>query len=234
MQFISKQKFIFIVSGFLVLGTAIYAAPWKWHFWQSKTQSSQPIEANPMNNSLPEDENEMTNNVIGIKEVLSAHLFGQENMPSNSDSVPKTQQPLELHGIVFISHHPERAVALIAQAGGEAKDYKTGEEISALPGWKVYLISADSVQIEHQGSVELLELPRNVAQFNNPQAATDPATQFDNAQPPQDTVSPQPPVPENPPPPQDNPQPPPIQENQPQPQDMPNIVPPEGIQIQPH
>lgn len=213
MQFIFEKKIIFIVSFLLVIVAAIYAAQWKWHFWHPSTQSSQPAMASPMQvGDFAESENNQPD-AIGIREVLSAHLFGQENLAkkasSNPEIIPKTQQPLELHGIVFIPNQPERAVALIAQTGGIAKDYLIGDEISSLPGWKVSLISPTSVQLEHEGTVELLELPSDLAtQSNNPSAAMNPAGQpinpdvpiEDNPAPPESL-----PVEEPPPPPEENP-----------------------------
>jgi type II secretory pathway component PulC len=172
----------------------VYAAQWLWHFLPIKTGSSQSV---PVADSSPvvepTDENQMdsaeaevsadenvavnnaaVNNAVGVREVLAAHLFGQEAVAKKaapvSGAVPKTQQPLELHGIVYIPGHPERAVALIAQAGGLAKDYKTGEFLQPLPDWKVFLINPNSVQIEHEGTLELLELPGSKLKLDNPGA----------------------------------------------------------------
>jgi type II secretory pathway component PulC len=200
MQFISKKKIIAITGSLLIAGAVIYAAQWKWHFWPLKTagiESELNASVNPpeeeqrvehqmdsLENGMGADVDEMNtvNNAVGIKEVLAAHLFGQEaaakKVPNSADSVRKTQQPLELHGIVYIPHHPEQAVALIAQAGGEAKDYKIGEMLQPLPGWKVFLINPDSVQIEHEGTVELLELPASKLKLDNPQASA----QFNGSQ----------------------------------------------------
>lgn len=188
-----------------MLGAAIYAAQWKWHFWHD-AQSSQPAVVNAMNDTLEAEQNEGIANPDNnsLKEVLSANLFGAEGVAKTAsvEAVPKTAQPLELHGIVFIPHHPEQSVALIAQAGQMAKDYKKGDKVlpEITPGVTVTEISLDVVFIENQGIREKLELPKpDFSQTGNQQPATSPAVQSDNAQ-AQDSVEPA----ENPPPPQGN------------------------------
>jgi hypothetical protein len=202
MQFIFQKKTGFIVSSLLVLAAAVYGAQWKWHFlpinWQKNPmtqESAMDNQAEQMVNEEAFEDAEVAPDEVGsgIREVLSAHLFGQATVTQKitaGGAIPKTQQPLELHGIVFIPNHPERAVALIAQAGGIAQDYKTGEEISILPGWKVHLISPTVVQIEHQdGRVESLELAADLAQSSNAaQPAMNPAAQFNGQQPTQEEI----------------------------------------------
>jgi hypothetical protein len=209
MQFIFKHKITVLVGGLLVLAAAGYAVQWKWQVWPTALQNRPPAEENPLpEDNILESEDGLPETAAGIREVLSANLFGQANvakkMLNNSGVVPKTQQPVELHGIVFIPQHPEQAVALIAQAGGVAQNYSVGQEILPfLPGWKVSAISPESVQIEHDGTVELLELTHNTAQSNASPAAANPAAQFDNVQPPLEDL--QPPQDEAQPP-QDDPQ----------------------------
>lgn len=185
MQLTSTKKIIFLLASLLAIAAAVYAAQWKWHFWHPGTTQNQDIEVNDstLNEGLEPDiaAPEMPDNNANIREVLSAHLFGQETVTAkavnSSTAVPKTQQPVELHGIVFIPQHPERRLALIAQAGGIAKDYKTGDELMPmLPGWKVHSIAPTSVQIEHEGTVELLELAQKAALLNNPNAVITPAS----------------------------------------------------------
>jgi type II secretory pathway component PulC len=189
MKLLLNRKLIVIFCSLLAITAAIYAAQWKWHFWKSiPAQTELAVTENSIDSPVIEDapvieeeiapenmadgSNQFSNQAVGIREVLSAHLFGQEKQaktPNSSGVVPKTQQPLELHGIVYLPKHPERSVALIAQAGGVAKDYKVGEELQEiLPGWKVFLIASDSVQIEHEGTVERLEVAAsNIAQTSD-------------------------------------------------------------------
>ncbi|MEY4768485.1 MAG: hypothetical protein RL637_1124 [Pseudomonadota bacterium] len=107
-----------------------------------------------------------------LRTILSAYLFGQESVAKPSTvthaqgEVPKTQQPLELHGIIYVALRPDKAVALIAQTGGMAKDYVKGDELPQ--GWKVHLILPEAVQIEHDGQIELLELPHSSVKLDNP------------------------------------------------------------------
>lgn len=231
MQFIFKKSFL-ISGSVLILAAVIYAAQWKWHFWHD-AQSHQPV----IENSIVQMQNPEPNEPVvspdnnSIREILSANLFGAEGVAktASAEAVPKTVQPLELHGIVFIPHHPQQSVALIAQAGQLGKDYKKGDEISA--GITVAEILPDLVFIDNQGTREKLELAKpDFNPANTPQPATNPAVPFDNAIPPQDSGQPIPdnqPVPENIPvaenlPPQGN-----------DPQPAPNEQPPDNIQPSP-
>lgn len=195
MQLTAKRKVIFMLGGLCVLGGAIYAAQWKWHFFpRMRLQNNSPVTTiNPINNPPPFVANNSPNDSGDMRAILAANLFGQEGVAEkevdDSGVVPKTQLPLELHGIVFIAKHPEQSVALIAQVGAAAKDYKAGETIEASAGWKVHSILAESVKIEHDGTVELLELPQSA----NAQPTTNPAIQVDGAQPPASDTPPPPP-----------------------------------------
>lgn len=188
MQLISKKKIILILSGLLITGTAFYAVQWKWHLlkFNALQNSSFSIISSDDTSEYPADK---INESIGVREILSAHLFGQEDgikkvINNNSGSVPKTQQPLELHGIIFILHHPEQTVALIAAVGGAAIPYKVGEELKPiLAGWSISLISPESVNIKQNGTEneELLELPITLMVLNNPNPIlTSPTGQSDN------------------------------------------------------
>jgi hypothetical protein len=176
MPFISKKNVIIFTGALLIIGAAIYAAQWKWHFWKPAavaTEAAMPADSVPADEPIAA---ETADNHAGVKAVLSAYLFGREDAgkkPNPTEAVPKTQQPLELHGIVYIAKHPERSVALIAETGKAGKSYKIGDEIEPLPGWKVFLIAADGVQLEHDGAVELLELSRNFAAANSQQPGVD-------------------------------------------------------------
>lgn len=218
MQMIAKQKIIFMLGVFFVLSIGIYLAQWKWHFFSAMTmQNNSSIKSNAINNPPNYAEKNRFDNSADIRAILAANLFGQAGViEKGAELVQKTQQPLELHGIVFIPHHPEQAVAVIAKSGAEAKDYKTGDEILPfLPGWKVHTILSNAVKLEHDGILELLELSENLAQAGNAQPPNNPAIQFDNAVPPQDSL---PPAPESLPPVPDNSQPLPPPENQVSPQ----------------
>jgi hypothetical protein len=204
MQFILKKKVILILGCLLITGAGIYAAQWKWHFWKPKSVQNSPAAViNPVENADAEAA-ELSNESAGVREILSAHLFGQEaeavkQASHDSGSVLKTQQPLELRGIIFIPQHPERTVALIAPAGGAAMPYKTGEELKpALAGWSVSLILPESVRIKQEGmdTEELLELPQNTILLNNPNPVlTSPVGQANNM-----SASTEMPVEEQPPP----------------------------------
>jgi type II secretory pathway component PulC len=230
-KFISKQKLMLIGGGLLITGAALYAAQWKWHFWHSASETTQPavLEENPVSDeSLLADENAAPDEGNALRDVLAANLFGQEGVvkkaTNGSEPAPKTQQPLELHGVLFFPHHPEQAVALIAQAGGMAKKYKTGEEITSLPGWKVLEILPNSVRIGQEEPGEILPLLAvSPAPFGNGMPNENPANQFNNQL--QDNSAPEDNIP-----PEDNPAPdanPPVDESIP-PQD----VPPEAVQPQ--
>lgn len=171
-------------SSLLILGAVLYAAQWKWHFWQV-SQNNPSIVANTVDGTQKAEQNEEFANPDNnsIREVLSANLFGTEGVAKNAsaEAVPKTAQPLELRGIVFIPHHPEQSVALIAHAGQLAKDYKKGDEVSA--GITVAEILPNLVFLENQGAREKLELPKpDFSQTGNQQPAISSANQFDNLQ----------------------------------------------------
>jgi type II secretory pathway component PulC len=230
MRYIFKKNFVFIGGSLLILGIAIYIAQWKWHFLHVG-QNSASIQNTPSVLLATDDDNleaqqpmDASNN--HIRDILSANLFGVEGAAktASAEAVPKTQQPLELHGIMFIPNHPEQSVALIAQAGQLAKDYKKGDVVSS--GITLAEISQDLVFIENQGAREKLELPKlDFKQTANGQSAMNPDAQFDNAQPALDTVEP---AAENLPP---------MQENMPQVQDTmpppsPEMAQPEAAVVQ--
>jgi hypothetical protein len=185
-KFISKKKLILIVGGLLITGVAIFAAQWRWHFWHSANENTQSVmsESSVLEDNLLADENALPETGNALRDVLAANLFGLEGevkkVVNSAEPVPKTQQPLELHGIFFIPNHPEQTVALIAQAGGEAKKYKTGADIESLPGWKVLEILPNSVRIGQEEPGEILPLLAvNPSQMNNA-SPMNPMNQFPN------------------------------------------------------
>lgn len=189
------------------MAAGLYAAQWKWQTWQSAAQIAPSALAEPQPVEDAQDSVvQPPNNALGVKEVLSAHLFGQQEeaakkVVANPAEAPKTQQPLELHGIVFIPHHPEQAIAIIAQVGGVAKSYKTGDALEPLPGWMVLEILPDAVRIGQEEPGEILPLSAMNTTDNAPAAMSpDMSLQNEPAPAPEEGMAP---VPEEQPPTQD-------------------------------
>ncbi len=184
MQAQSKKITAIISSSVAIIGIAGFVAVQR-GYWQPNFHFPSMSQSNSVNEAVDATEAFPTTPIdesSDVKTILSAYLFGQEtavnSVKSTSGIVPKTQQALELRGIVYVPQHPERAVALIAQAGGAAKDYLTGEVLPQ--GWTVHLILAEAVQIEHEGTIELLELPNSGVKLDNPNADTSTAISSDD------------------------------------------------------
>lgn len=204
MQIMAKRNVVFILSSLFILGMGGATAQWKWKFLSRLSLHNNVSEITNFENRPPLfSVNHLPDESGNMREILSANLFGQENTAAKAvvdiESVPKTQLPLELQGVVFKASHPEQSVVLIAQVGAAAKDYKAGDMIDASTGWKVHAILPEAVKIEHEGTIELLELPKNLLQVANGQAVDSAAIQVENTKSAGENMQD-----EAPPPPQDN------------------------------
>ncbi len=101
---------------------------------------------------------------VSLRELLSAHLFGQARVapvPVKGPIVaPETRLRLSLHG-VFASDDPKLAMAIIAGKGGRDRAYRRGD---ALPGGAtLHEIYPDRVILSRHGKLETLKLKRKHA-----------------------------------------------------------------------
>ena len=99
---------------------------------------------------------------VRLNQVVDLHLFGLADAKVvKTDApidAPKTNLKLVLRG-VFSSSVPERAMAIIADAGGKEKLYRTGASVPG--GATVHTIYSDRVILERSGRYETLNLPRD-------------------------------------------------------------------------
>lgn len=97
---------------------------------------------------------------VDIQSLVSAHLFGTAIAdPSTEDAAnaPQSTANLVLAGTIA-SQDPKRGVAIISD-GGPAKVYAVGDNIGGASLHSVYL---DHVILERGGSLETLQLPRQL------------------------------------------------------------------------
>lgn len=95
------------------------------------------------------------------RRIAGWHLFGKAEATAVARpapiEAPETRLRLTLHGLIA-SDDPEQARAIIAQAGGEERSYRVGDEITS--GVTLSEIYPDRVILERNGRYETLRLPR--------------------------------------------------------------------------
>jgi len=100
---------------------------------------------------------------VDVRRIVSAHLFDQateEEVPVEDEPVdaPETQLSLELRGTITATD-PEKALAIIAERGGDEKVYAIGDGISG--GASLHSVHTDRVILKRAGRLETLRLPRS-------------------------------------------------------------------------
>lgn len=96
--------------------------------------------------------------------IVSLHVFGEANKvdtPTVADApidAPKTNLKLVLRG-VFSHSDQDKAMAIIADAGGKEKLYRKGGQVPG--GATVHTIYPDRVILQRNGQFETLHLPRD-------------------------------------------------------------------------
>ena len=95
--------------------------------------------------------------------IAMMHLFGVEGQRTTKNVVkkaPETRLKLTLHG-VFVGKGPEKGSAIIGQANGKQRFYKTGTSISG--GVTLKEVYADHVVLMRSGRSEVLRFPKTVS-----------------------------------------------------------------------
>jgi len=100
---------------------------------------------------------------VDVRRIVAAHLFGEateEEIPVEDQPVdaPETQLSLELRGTITATD-PEKALAIIAERGGDEKVYAIGDGISG--GASLHSVYTDRVILKRAGRFETLRLPRS-------------------------------------------------------------------------
>lgn len=112
-----------------------------------------------------------------VDTIVNAHLFGVPGADEpelalvEQDDAPDTQLSLELRGTVAATDE-ERALAIIAQRGGEEKVYFIGDAVPG--GATLHAVYLDRVLLRRAGRLEALRLPRS-DQSPAPRTAAAPA-----------------------------------------------------------
>jgi len=95
------------------------------------------------------------------RRIAGWHLFGKAEATAVARpapiEAPETRLRLTLRGLIA-SDDPDQARAIIAQAGGEERSYRVGDEITS--GVTLSEIYPDRVILERNGRYETLRLPR--------------------------------------------------------------------------
>jgi general secretion pathway protein C len=114
---------------------------------------------------------------VNVDTVINAHLFGVPGAEEaevalvEQQDAPDTQLSLELRGTVAATDE-DRALAIIAQRGGEEKVYFIGDAVPG--GATLHAVYLDRVLLRRAGRLEALRLPRS-DQVPAPRRAAAPA-----------------------------------------------------------
>lgn len=100
---------------------------------------------------------------VDVNDIVTAHLFGEagEESPVTEEPVdaPETQLSLELRGTITASDDPERALAIIAERGGDEQVFAIGDGVPG--GATLHSVYTDRVILRRAGRLETLRLPRS-------------------------------------------------------------------------
>lgn len=100
-----------------------------------------------------------------VQSALTIPLFGHYVSVNHKNSMKQSMLALEVIGIMYASH-PSQSQVLIRLNHGEERSYLVGDE---LPGGAIIKrIQSDRVVILYQGTLEVLHLPKNTLQFDEP------------------------------------------------------------------
>lgn len=100
---------------------------------------------------------------VDVNRIVAAHLFGEagvEEAPLADEPVdaPETQLSLELRGTIAATD-PEKALAIIAERGGQEKVFSVGDGVPG--GATLHSVHTDRVILKRAGRLETLRLPRS-------------------------------------------------------------------------
>jgi general secretion pathway protein C len=101
---------------------------------------------------------------VSVDTIINAHLFGVPGAQQpevglvEQQDAPDTQLSLELRGTVAATDE-DRALAIIAQRGGEEKVYFIGDAVPG--GATLHAVYLDRVLLRRAGRLEALRLPRS-------------------------------------------------------------------------
>ena len=103
---------------------------------------------------------------VSIDRIVDAHLFGEARDSGGEEAValveqddaPDTQLSLELRGTIAASDE-QRALAIIAERGGDERVYFLGDAIPG--GATLHAVHMDRVLLRRAGRLEALRLPRS-------------------------------------------------------------------------
>lgn len=102
---------------------------------------------------------------VSIDRIVDAHLFGEARQDGGEavalveqEDAPDTQLSLELRGTVAASDE-QRALAIIAERGGDERVYFLGDAIPG--GATLHAVHMDRVLLRRAGKLEALRLPRS-------------------------------------------------------------------------
>ena len=146
-----------VSMGFVVL-IAHGAAQMTWFLFTPKDSGSSPV------STSKSQQPKAPAGQARLRSVVDLHLFGVAQQQKQAKVVteapidaPTTNLKLVLKG-VFASDDPDKAMAIIADAGGKEKLYRKGSQVPG--GATVHTIYPDRVILERNGRFETLNLPR--------------------------------------------------------------------------
>lgn len=113
--------------------------------------------------SAPRAETPAPAAAVSVERIVDAHLFGEASAEETvviveTEDAPDTQLSLELRGTIAASDEA-RALAIIAERGGDERIYFVGDAIPG--GATLHAVYLDRVLLRRSGRLEALRLPRD-------------------------------------------------------------------------
>jgi general secretion pathway protein C len=98
---------------------------------------------------------------VDVAAITSAHLFGESPIVASRQSAAEQQSnlPLVLVGIIA-ADDPQDGLAILGENAAAAKVYAVGDSVPG--GAKLHSVLSDRVEIERNGNLEYLLLPRQL------------------------------------------------------------------------
>jgi len=108
---------------------------------------------------------------VDVAAITSAHLFGEPPMVASKQSAAEQQSnlPLVLVGIIA-ADDPQDGLAILGENAAAAKVYAVGDSVPG--GAKLHSVLSDRVEIERNGNLEYLLLPRQLQSAAPPPPST--------------------------------------------------------------
>jgi len=133
-------------------------------FWQGYGYWSPPNTANNTFFAIdakPRPQKPLSKEPHYADEIGSAHLFGQplavKNIVPVVAAMPESQLSVVIKGILALADEG-RSIAILSVGNAKDKVFKVGAELTK--GYSLHQIVADGIVLDHEGSLEIIRLPR--------------------------------------------------------------------------